>query len=189
MGVTSRVAGLADEVFEHDGQLTKRDLRASALARLAPSPGEMLWDVGAGAGSISIEWMRTDARCYAIAVEADVERADRCARNAAALGVPTLTVVHGHAPDALRGLADPDAIFIGGGATGSGVIDTCWQALPPGGRLVVHGVTLETEAFLLEQFRQRGGELSRIAVEHADAIGAFTGWKPARAVVQWSVTR
>jgi len=179
-------AGLPDDVFENDGQLTKRDLRASALARLAPTPGAHLWDVGAGAGSVGIEWMRAHPSCTTTAVEASPERAARIARNATRLGVPGLTVVQGRAPDALRDLPAPDAIFIGGGATRTGVLDTCLAALRPGGRLVVHGVTLETEQLLATAYQQHGGELTRIAVETSAPIGTFTGWTPARTVTQWS---
>jgi precorrin-6B C5,15-methyltransferase / cobalt-precorrin-6B C5,C15-methyltransferase len=180
------VAGLPDDAFEHDGQLTKRDLRASALARLAPIPGEHLWDVGAGTGSVGIEWMRAHSSCTTTAVEADAERAARIGRNAARLGVPGLEVVHGRAPGALDGLPAPDAIFVGGGATRAGVIDACLAALRPGGRLVVHGVTLETEHLLGRLYGEHGGELTRIAVESAAPIGGFTGWTPARAVTQWA---
>jgi len=183
------VAGLPDDLFEHDGQLTKRDLRASALARLAPVPGEHLWDVGAGAGSVGIEWMRAHPSCTATAIEAVPERAARIARNAAALGVPALRVVLGQAPQALTGLPEPSAIFVGGGASAPGVMARCLSALPAGGRLVVHGVTLETERLLGELYAQHGGELTRIAVEIAAPIGSYTGWTPARAVTQWALTR
>jgi precorrin-6B C5,15-methyltransferase / cobalt-precorrin-6B C5,C15-methyltransferase len=182
------VAGLPDDAFEHDGQLTKRDLRASALARLAPTPGEHLWDVGAGAGSVGIEWMRAHPTCTATAVETDPSRAERIGRNAARLGVPGLVVVQGPAPDALSGLPAPDAIFVGGGATRAGVIGACLAALRGGGRLVVHGVTLETEQLLASLYREHGGELTRIAVETAAPIGSFTGWTPARTVTQWALT-
>ena len=181
--------GLPDDAFEHDGQLTKRDLRASALARLAPAPGEHLWDVGAGAGSIGIEWMRAHPTCSATAVEANPERASRIGRNAARLGVPGLSVVTGQAPSALAGLPTPDAIFIGGGATAPGVLDACLGALSSRGRLVVHGVTLETEQLLAQAFGKHGGELSRIAVETAAPVGTFTGWTPARTVTQWAHVR
>ncbi|GAC1382311.1 MAG: bifunctional cobalt-precorrin-7 (C(5))-methyltransferase/cobalt-precorrin-6B (C(15))-methyltransferase [Marmoricola sp.] len=183
------VAGLPDDAYEHDGQLTKRDLRASALARLAPAPGEHLWDVGAGAGSIGIEWMRAHPTCRATAVEIDAARALRISRNAAHLGVPDLVVVQGSAPAALADLAAPDAIFIGGGATRPGVVDACLAALRPGGRLVVHGVTLETEQLLVAGFQSHGGELTRTSVETAAPVGTFTGWTPARVVTQWALTR
>ncbi len=183
------VPGLPDDAFEHDGQLTKRDLRASALSRLAPHPGALLWDVGAGAGSVGIEWMRSDPRCHAVAVETVAERAARVTRNAHRLGVPALTVVEGAAPEALDGLPDPTAVFVGGGAARPGVLDACWDRLPAGGRLVVHAVTLETEEVVLSWRRRVGGELTRLAVEHAEPLGSFTGWRPARPVVQWAVTR
>ncbi|MGB3444282.1 MAG: precorrin-6y C5,15-methyltransferase (decarboxylating) subunit CbiE [Actinophytocola sp.] len=183
------LAGLPDDAFEHDGQLTKRDLRAAALARLAPQPGNLLWDVGAGAGSVAIEWLRAHTTCRAVAVERDAARAARAARNAGRLGVPGLDVVTGAAPDALAGLPVPDAVFVGGGATIPGLLDTCWSALSAGGRLVVHGVTLETEAVLAGVHRERGGELTRISVEHAAPLGGLTGWTPARTVTQLAVTK
>jgi len=187
--VGSWVAGLPDDAFEHDGQLTKRDLRASALARLAPQPGQLLWDVGAGAGSVGIEWLRAHPTCRAVAVEQHAERAARVARNAARLGVPTLEVVTGAAPAALADLPRPDAVFVGGGATAPGVVDACLAALRPGGRLVVHGVTVETEGLLGRLHGTHSGELTRVSVEHAGAIGSFTGWTPSRAVTQWAWTR
>lgn len=183
------VAGLPEDAFEHDGQITKRDVRASALARLAPLPGQLLWDVGAGAGSVGIEWLRAHSTCRAIAIEARQERAERIVRNASQLGVPALRVVTGHAPAALEELDRPHAIFVGGGATEAGLVDACWEALLPGGRLVIHGVTLETESLLAERYAAFGGELTRLHVEHAAPIGAFTGWSPARAVTQWSITK
>ncbi len=185
----SWASGLADDRFEHDGQLTKRDLRAVALARLAPHPGALLWDVGAGAGSVGIEWLRAHAGCEAVAIEAHPDRVARIARNAAALGVPRLRVVEGRAPHTLAGLPDPDAVFVGGGATVDGVLAICEQRLRPGGRLVVHGVTVETEQALLASYRRLGGELTRISVEHAAPLGGFTGWTPARAVTQWAWTK
>ncbi|GAB3763901.1 bifunctional cobalt-precorrin-7 (C(5))-methyltransferase/cobalt-precorrin-6B (C(15))-methyltransferase [Nocardioides ginsengisegetis] len=181
--------GLPDELFEHDGQLTRRDLRASALARLAPQPGQLLWDVGAGAGSVGIEWMRAHPTCRTIAVEADTGRAARIGRNAAALGVPTLEVVSGSAPEALIRLPKPDAVFVGGGATVAGLLGYCERSLRPGGRLVVHGVTLETEQALSAAHARNGGELTRISVERAAPLGAFTGWTPARTVTQWAWTK
>lgn len=188
-GLASWAPGLPDEAFENDGQLTKRDLRASALARLAPAPGQLLWDVGAGAGSIGIEWMRADHTCRTIAIESDPQRAARIGRNASALGVPDLAVVVGRAPGALVDLEPPDAIFIGGGATRQGVLDTCLSTLRPGGRLVVHGVTLETETVLAQAYADNGGELTRIGVETAAPIGGFTGWTPGRVVAQWAWTK
>ncbi len=182
-------AGLPDDAFDHDGQITKRDVRASALARLAPSPGQLLWDVGAGAGSVAVEWMRAHPTCRAVAVEQRADRAERIARNASIHGVPGLEIVGGHAPDVLADLPAPDAVFVGGGATEPGLIDACWAALNPGGRLVVHGVTLQTEALLAQQFAEHGGELTRLHVEHAAPIGSFTGWTPSRAITQWAVAK
>ncbi len=183
------VPGLPDDAFEHDGQVTKRDVRASALARLAPTPGALLWDVGAGAGSVAVEWSRTHPSCRAVAVERDPERAERIGRNARTLGVPDLRVVAGRAPEALAGLDAPDAVFVGGGATVDGVLDACWAALRPGGRLVVHGVTLETEQLLVAWRGRVGGELVRLLVETAAPLGSFTSWTPARAVTQLSVVK
>jgi precorrin-6Y C5,15-methyltransferase (decarboxylating) len=187
--IGSWVAGLPDEAFEHDGQLTKRDLRAGALARLAPQPGQLLWDVGAGAGSVGIEWMRAHSTSRAVAIEVEETRVARIRRNALALGVPGLEVVQGEAPSALSSLPDPDAIFVGGGATSPGLLTTCLSRLLPGGRLVVHGVTLETETLLARLYAEHGGELTRHSVEHAGPIGSFTGWTPARAVTMWAVTQ
>lgn len=181
--------GLPDEAYEHDGQLTKRYVRAATLAALAPAPGELLWDIGGGSGSIGIEWMRTHRSCRAIAVEKSPERAERITRNADTLGVPALRVVTGPAPAALTGLPAPDAVFIGGGLTVPGLLDACWDALPPGGKLVANTVTLESEALLADRYRRHGGELVRLAVAAAVPVGGFTGWRQAMPVTQWSVTK
>ena len=156
---------------------------------LSPTPGALLWDVGAGAGSVAVEWSRTHPSCRAVAVERDPERAERIDRNALTLGVPDLRVVTGRAPEALAGLDAPDAVFVGGGATVDGVLDACWAALRPGGRLVVHGVTLETEQLLVAWRARVGGELVRLLVETAAPLGTFTSWTPARAVTQLSVVK
>jgi precorrin-6Y C5,15-methyltransferase (decarboxylating) len=185
-GLASWAPGLPDDAFENDGQLTKRDLRASALARLMPAPGQVLWDVGAGAGSVGIEWMRAHPSCRTFAIESDPVRADRIMRNAQALGVPDLQLVVGRAPDALEALPAPDAIFIGGGATREGVLEICLSSIKPGGRLVVHGVTLETETLLAKAYTDHGGELTRVGVETAAPVGSFTGWTPGRTVTQWA---
>ncbi|WP_280671930.1 precorrin-6y C5,15-methyltransferase (decarboxylating) subunit CbiE [Kitasatospora sp. MAP12-44] len=185
----SLVPGLRDELFESDGQLTKRHVRAATLATLAPRPGELLWDVGGGSGSIAIEWLRAHRGCQAVSVERDPVRAERITRNAAALGVPRLRVVTGAAPAALAELPVPDAVFIGGGLTAPGLLDACWTALPPGGRLVANTVTLESEALLTEWYRRCGGELLRLAVAHAVPVGGFTGWRQAMPVTQWSVVK
>ncbi|OXM70991.1 precorrin-6y C5,15-methyltransferase (decarboxylating) subunit CbiE [Amycolatopsis sp. KNN50.9b] len=178
--------GLPDDAFEHDGQITKRDLRACALARLAPVAGELLWDVGAGAGSVGIEWSRAHPANRAIAVERSAGRAARIQRNADRLGVPELRVVTGTAPEALADLPTPDAVFVGGGLAS---LDACLAALRPGGRLVAHAVTLESEQVLASAYRRHDGELIRIAVEHAAPLGGFTGWTPARTVTQWSFVK
>ncbi|MGS0739034.1 precorrin-6y C5,15-methyltransferase (decarboxylating) subunit CbiE [Pseudomonas sp. GG8] len=175
----SLLAGLADSAFEHDGQLTKRDVRAITLARLAPAPGELLWDVGAGCGSIGIEWMRAHPSCRALAVEADEGRQLLIEHNRDALGVPGLQLIRGRAPQALQGLEAPDAIFIGGGVTRPGVLDTCWQQLRSGGRLVANAVTLQSETALINWREQHGGELTRIHIAHAKPLGEFDTWRQA----------
>ena len=184
----SLAPGLPDEAFDHDGQLTKRDLRASALARLMPRPGELLWDVGAGAGSIAIEWLRSDPGCRAIAIEQNLERVKRIRGNAEVLGVPRLDVLHAAVPHALASLPRPDAIFVGGGVTQE-TLELSWSALRLGGRLVVHAVTLDTEMIMIECWQRHGGELSRLSVERLEPIGRYRGWRPARAVVQWSAVK
>ncbi|QKE63781.1 precorrin-6y C5,15-methyltransferase (decarboxylating) subunit CbiE [Aquipseudomonas campi] len=171
--------GLADEAYRHDGQLTKRDVRAITLARLAPTPGELLWDVGAGCGSIGIEWMRAHPSCRAIAIEADSGRQQLIQHNRDALGVPALQLVAGSAPQALDGLERPEAIFIGGGVTLPGVLEQCWQALKPGGRLIANAVTLQSEAMLVAFREQHGGELTRISVAQAQPLGDFDTWRSA----------
>ena len=181
--------GLPDEAYEHDGQLTKRHVRAATLGALAPAPGELLWDIGGGSGSIAVEWMRTHSSCRAVTVERDPVRAERIARNADRLGVPGLRVVTGAAPAALAELPQPDAVFIGGGLTAPGLLDACWDALPVGGRLVANTVTLESEALLAEACRRHGGELVRLAVAHAVPVGGFTGWRQAMPVTQWAVQK
>jgi precorrin-6B C5,15-methyltransferase / cobalt-precorrin-6B C5,C15-methyltransferase len=181
--VLARAPGLPDALFEHDGQITKREIRAITLAALSPRRGELLWDVGAGAGSVAIEWMLADPSMRAIAIEARSDRASRIRRNAAAFGVPGLDVIEGVAPAALAGLAQPDAIFIGGGARS--VLDAAVCALRPGGRLVVNAVTIETEALLMARRATLGGELSRIAITRVESIGGREGWRPALPVTQW----
>ncbi|MFI6484754.1 precorrin-6y C5,15-methyltransferase (decarboxylating) subunit CbiE [Nonomuraea sp. NPDC050663] len=182
-----RVPGLPDEAFEHDGQLTKREVRAVSLSRLAPLPGQMLWDVGAGAGSIAVEWMRAHPSCRAVAIESRADRAERIGRNAETLGVPALEVVIGRAPEALQGLPEPDAIFIGGGVTVPGLVEACWSALRPGGRLVANAVTLESEALMAQWYGRLGGDLVRLDVQRASPLGSFTGWRPAMPVTVWTV--
>jgi precorrin-6Y C5,15-methyltransferase (decarboxylating) len=184
-----RTPGLPDDAFEHDGQLTKREVRALALAALAPVPGQLLWDVGAGSGSIGIEWMRVHPASRAIAIERRADRRKRITGNAAALGVPGLRVVAGSAPEALTGLDVPDAVFIGGGVTADGVVTACLDALGPGGRLVANAVTLEGQAVLAGWRQRLGGTLTRIGVERAEGLGTLTTWRPALPVVQWSMSK
>ncbi|PBB21156.1 precorrin-6y C5,15-methyltransferase (decarboxylating) subunit CbiE [Mesorhizobium sp. WSM4313] len=178
--------GLADHLFEHDGQITKREIRAITLSALAPRRGELLWDIGAGSGSIGIEWMLAHSSMRAIAIEANSERAARIHRNAAHCGVPGLVVIEGAAPKALAKLETPDAIFIGGGGSDAGVLDKAIKALRPGGRLVANAVTLEMEALLLDQHNRRGGDLTRIALSRAAPVGSMQAWRPAMPVTQWS---
>jgi precorrin-6Y C5,15-methyltransferase (decarboxylating) len=179
IGGLSRLAGLPDSAFQHDGQLTKRDVRAITLARLAPTPGELLWDVGAGSGSIGIEWMRAHPSCRALAIEADDGRQQLIEHNRDALGVPGLQLIRGKAPQALAGLERPDAIFIGGGVTREGVFETCWEHLKPGGRLVANAVTLQSEVALMNWRERFGGELTRIHVAQAQPLGEFDTWRQA----------
>ncbi|MDT5039609.1 MAG: precorrin-6B C5,15-methyltransferase / cobalt-precorrin-6B C5,C15-methyltransferase, partial [Actinoplanes sp.] len=179
--------GLSDDLYASDGQLTKREVRAITLAMLGPQPGELLWDVGAGSGSIAIEWMRSHRACRAIAIESHPERAARIAGNAAALGVPALRVVQATAPDALAGLPTPAAVFIGGGLTRDGLVEACLAALPSGARLVANAVTVESEAVLAGLHAKLGGELTRIAVNRAAPVGGFTGWRPMLPVTIWAL--
>ena len=183
--IVAHAPGLAEDLFEHDGQITKREIRAVTLSSLAPLRGQLLWDIGAGSGSVAVEWMLAHPSLRAIAIEARADRAARIKRNAAAFGVPELEVVEGHAPEALAGLATPDAVFVGGGASEPGVLDAAIAALKPGGRLVANAVTLETEAELIARHASLGGTLTRIAVSRADAVGGKTAWRAAMPVTQW----
>lgn len=187
--VTPLAPGLDDSWFENDGQLTKAEIRALTLAALRPRAGALLWDVGAGAGSVSIEWSLRHPANRALAIEEREDRAARIARNAARLGVPEIRIVPGRAPEALRDLPTPDAVFIGGGAGEDGVFEACWAALKPGGRLVINAVTLETEIRLLAWHQKHGGSLKRISLARADPVGSLHGWRPAMPVTQWAVTK
>lgn len=186
---TPVVPGLADERYDSDGQLTKREVRAVTLAALGPVPGELLWDIGAGSGSIGIEWMRAHPACRAIAVESSPARVTRIRDNATALGVPGLRVVPGRAPASLAGLPTPAAVFIGGGLTTEGLIEACLDALPSGGRLVANAVTLESEAVVAAWHAKIGGDLTRIAVQRGAPVGGFTGWRPMMPVTIWSAVK
>jgi precorrin-6Y C5,15-methyltransferase (decarboxylating) len=187
--IIPRVVGLPDELFRHDGQLTKREIRAVSLSTLAPRGGELLWDVGAGSGAIGIEWLLAHPTNRAIAIEAREDRLGIVRTNAHSLGVPHLDLRLGTAPHALKGLPTPDAVFVGGGASCEGLLEAVWQALPPAGRLVVNSVTLETEAKLINRHARHGGALLRLSVERAGPVGGLTGWRAAMPVVQWSVTK
>jgi precorrin-6Y C5,15-methyltransferase (decarboxylating) len=178
--------GLDDRLFEHDGQLTKREVRAVTLSALAPCQGELLWDVGLGAGSIAIEWLLRHPSLRAIGIEADAERAARAVRNAAALGTPDLRIVASRAPEALRDLPKPDAAFIGGGLSEPGLFEAVWSALKPGGRLVANAVSLASEARLIDYFQRHGGELVRLEVSRAGKAGSGVFvWRPAAPIIQW----
>jgi precorrin-6Y C5,15-methyltransferase (decarboxylating) len=184
-----RTPGLPDTAFAGDGQLTKRHVRAITLAALQPSPGQLLWDVGAASGSIGIEWLRAEPSARAIAIEARKDRARQAAANALQLGVPDLDVRTGRAPEALADLPRPDAVFIGGGLAVAGLLDRCWAALKPGGRIVANAVTLEGEQVLIAARTKHGGELARIAIACAEPLGSFTGWRAQMPVVQWTATK
>ena len=183
--VLARTAGLPDEWFEHDGQITKREIRAITLSLLAPRRGDLLWDVGSGSGSVAIEWMLADPANRAVAIEVRHDRAERIARNALSFGVPGLSVVTGEAPHVFADLTPPDAIFIGGGASAPGMIERALSALAPGGRLVVNAVTLETQAACVDWRARWGGELTQIAIAQAEAVGRYSGWRAAMPIVQW----
>lgn len=186
----SLVPGLPDDVFESDGMLTKREVRATTLARLLPIPGQCLWDVGAGSGAIAIEWLRCLKRGRAVAIERDEARAGRIISNAEQLGTPELKIIHGTAPACLDDhLPAPDAIFIGGGITADSMLDHCWHALKSGGRLVANVVTLEGERMLLDWQAKRGGDLVRIAISRAEKVGPYQGWRPAMPVTQYAVVK
>ncbi|MCK0174347.1 MULTISPECIES: bifunctional cobalt-precorrin-7 (C(5))-methyltransferase/cobalt-precorrin-6B (C(15))-methyltransferase [Mycobacteriaceae] len=185
----ARVSTLPDDAFAHDGQLTKQSMRAVTLAALDPRPGEVLWDVGAGSGSVAIEWCRTASGCRAVAFERDDVRRRRIAENVAAHGVRV--DVRGAAPDAFDapGIPAPSAIFVGGGLTGAGLLDSCFDRLPSGGRLVANVVTAESEAVLVQWHTKRGGELRRFQHYRGEPVGRFTGWRPAMPVTQWAVVK
>jgi precorrin-6Y C5,15-methyltransferase (decarboxylating) len=187
--VLSRAAGLPDDWFEHDGQITKREIRAVTLSQLAPSRGQLLWDVGSGSGSVAIEWMLADPANLAVAIEARHDRAARIARNALSFGVPGLSVVTGEAAQVFADLPTPDAVFIGGGASSPGLIDRAIGALSAGGRLVVNAVTLETQAACVDWRARWGGDLVQIAIAHAEPVGRYSGWRSGMPIVQWRLEK
>jgi precorrin-6B C5,15-methyltransferase / cobalt-precorrin-6B C5,C15-methyltransferase len=187
--IFSRLAGLPDEAFVHDGQMTKREVRAATLAALAPAPDQLLWDIGAGCGSIAIEWMRSTRGCEAYAIEPNAERRAMIATNSDQLGTPRLNVIEGRAPTALKDLPPPDAIFIGGGLNDAGVFDFAWAALKPGGNLVANVVTLEGERQLITLQEQHGGDLVRIDVATLTKVGELHAMRPRMSVLQWRVQK
>ena len=183
-----RVPGLPDDAFQHDGNITKQEVRAITLAKLGPTLGAVLWDIGLGCGSVSIEWMRAARNAQAIGIEPRADRRALAAANALALGVPGLDIVEGSAPDALKGLEPPDAVFIGGGLS-EAVFDLSWASLKPHGRLVANTVTLESERVLLDLSARHGGDLVRLSVDRATEVGSMRGWKPLMPVIQWSIRK
>jgi precorrin-6B C5,15-methyltransferase / cobalt-precorrin-6B C5,C15-methyltransferase len=183
-----RVPGLDDSLFRHDGTMTKREVRAVTLAKLMPMRGALLWDVGTGCGSVAVEWMRSARYARAIGIEPRADRREMAAANALALGAPRLELVDGEAPAALAGLAAPDAVFIGGGLSPA-VFDACWQALRPLGRLVANAVTLESESELIRLHATHGGDLVKIAVNRAEPVGPYRGWRALMPVTQWSLVK
>ncbi|CDN15126.1 MAG: bifunctional cobalt-precorrin-7 (C(5))-methyltransferase/cobalt-precorrin-6B (C(15))-methyltransferase [Richelia sp.] len=185
----SRLSGLPDDAYHHDGQLTKKEIRAITLAALAPLPGQLLWDIGAGCGSIGIEWMRSHPRCQALAIEKHPSRLKYIADNAASLGTPYLNIISGKAPEILDNLPTPDVIFIGGGVTNEGLLETCWQTLPTSGRLVTNVVTVEGEMKIFDWYKKFGGNLTRVAIQRAETIGNFWGWKAMVPITQWVVVK
>ena len=193
--VLARIPGLPDDAFLHDGQLTKREIRAATLSRLMPVVDQVLWDVGAGCGSVAIEWMRCNPRCKAVAIEKSESRLKMIQQNAFQLGVPMLDIVPGNAPEVLVDLPAPDAIFIGGGLSGGNMLETCWNALNPGGRLVANAVTLEGEQKLVQwqkvnaEKNGASGDLARLSVSHVETIGKFQSWKEVRSVTQLTVIK
>jgi precorrin-6Y C5,15-methyltransferase (decarboxylating) len=183
-----RVPGLPDEMFASDGTMTKQEVRAATLAKLMPMRGALLWDIGAGCGSVGIEWMRAARYARAIGIEPRADRRAMAATNALALGTPGFQIIEGTAPEALEGLTPPDAIFIGGGLT-SEVFEAAWSALRPLGRLVANAVTLESEALMLDLYKKHGGQLVKLGVQRADAVGRLTAFRPLMPVTQWSLIK
>jgi precorrin-6Y C5,15-methyltransferase (decarboxylating) len=187
--LAARVPGLPDDAFVHDGQLTKREVRAVTLSALAPVPGALLWDVGAGCGSVAIEWMRTHIRNRAIAFEHDETRLKMITENASNLGTPSLQIIPGNLPTTLNDQPRPDAVFLGGAVSKDEIFRQCWQALHPGGRLVANSVTLEGDAANIARHAEFGGDLVRIDISHVEPVGRMRGMRPRMSVLQWRVVK
>jgi len=183
-----RTPGLPDQWFQNDGQITKREIRAVTLSALAPKQGELLWDIGAGSGSISIEWLLQHPNNQAIAIEKNPARAAQIKLNASKMGAPHLEIIISEANLCLEELRQPNAIFIGGGAS-EALIHKCWGALPIGGRLVINAVTLETQSLLAQNYQQLGGDLIQIQISRAKPVGSFHGLEPSMAIHQWAATK
>ncbi|SLN29497.1 precorrin-6y C5,15-methyltransferase (decarboxylating) subunit CbiE [Pseudooctadecabacter jejudonensis] len=183
-----RVPGLADDLFQSDGTMTKREVRAATVAKLMPMRGALLWDIGTGCGSVAIEWMRAARYARAIGIEPRTDRRAMAAENALALGAPKLELIDGKVPQALENLEPPDAVFIGGGLSPE-TFEAVWAAVRPLGRVVANAVTLESEAQLIALHKLHGGDLVRLQTHRADPVGAFTGWRPSMPVTQWSLIK
>lgn len=183
-----RIPGLSDNLFQHDGTMTKREVRAVTLAKLMPMRGALLWDIGTGCGSVAVEWMRAARYARAIGIEPRADRRALAAANALALGVPRLELIDGTVPDALAGLEAPDAVFIGGGLS-EATYAAAWSALKPIGRLAANAVTLESQAVLIGLHKRHGGDLVQLSVARAEALGPHTGWSPLRPVMQWNLVK
>lgn len=183
-----RVPGLADDLFEHDGTMTKQEVRAATLAKLMPMRGALLWDIGTGCGSVAVEWMRAARYARAIGIEPRADRRAMAAANALALGAPKLELIDGRVPEALTGLDAPDAVFVGGGLS-EAVFEAAWAALRPLGRFVANAVTLESEAVLIALHKEYGGQLVKLQVNRAEPVGPLTGWRPLMPVTQWSLVK
>jgi precorrin-6B C5,15-methyltransferase / cobalt-precorrin-6B C5,C15-methyltransferase len=187
--VWSRLAGLPDDAFVHDGQITKREVRAATLAALNPSPDQTLWDIGAGCGSVAIEWCRSTRGCQAFAIEPDKDRQQMITQNADQLGAARLFIFNGKAPEAYAGLPKPDAIFIGGGISDEGVFEGAWVALRSGGHLVANTVTLEGDRQLITLQENYGGDLVRMDVSTLTNVGDLRALRPRMSVLQWRVQK
>ncbi|MBX7145930.1 MAG: precorrin-6y C5,15-methyltransferase (decarboxylating) subunit CbiE [Alphaproteobacteria bacterium] len=181
--------GLPDDVFHHDGQLTKYKIRTLTLSALMPMPNQTLWDIGAGCGSISIEWARYHSTMKSYAIEKNEKRCQFIKENSDSFGLSNIDILSGTAPEILNNLEKPDAIFIGGGLLEKNMIDICWQALKKSGRLVINTVTIESEQEILKIYKNLGGKLSKISIEQPDLLGELTVWRKSMPVTQLTVIK